>query len=95
MWTRLLAYVRGILGRRRASAEADEELAFHLERATAAHRRRGLTAAAARQNIAVSKLTWTLSPARWVRRWAVRREAILRAERKSSSCDWVNMRIST
>jgi hypothetical protein len=49
MWTRLVAYVRGILGRRRASAEADEELAFHVAQATAAHRRRGLSPTEARQ----------------------------------------------
>lgn len=49
MWTRLVAYVRGILGRRRASEEADEELAFHLAQATTVHRRRGLSPTEARR----------------------------------------------
>ena len=41
MFARLVAYVRGIAGRRRISAEVDDELRFHLEQEIEAHWRGG------------------------------------------------------
>jgi predicted permease len=49
MRSRLLAYLRGLVGRRRAEAESDEELAFHLAQEAAAHEARGLSPAEARR----------------------------------------------
>jgi hypothetical protein len=49
MLNRLMAYARGIARRRRIEAEADDEIAFHLEQETEANRRRGLSPADARR----------------------------------------------
>jgi putative ABC transport system permease protein len=45
---RLLSYVRELVRRRRIEAEADEEVQFHIEMETDAHRARGLSDAEAR-----------------------------------------------
>ena len=50
MLTRLIAYARGLAARRRIEAEADEELAFHLEQETEANVARGLSPAEARRD---------------------------------------------
>jgi putative ABC transport system permease protein len=55
MLSRLAAYVRGLLRRDRISAEADDELRFHVEMATEANRRRGLSPTEARR-VALSDL---------------------------------------
>ena len=68
--SRLMAYVRGLATRRRHEAEADEELAFHLEQETAANIARGLSPAEARR-IALAHLggvTQTREAIRDVRR---------------------------
>ncbi len=49
MFARLVAYVRGIAGRRRISAEADDELRFHIEQEIEAHVRRGVSPTEARR----------------------------------------------
>ena len=49
MLSQLIAYARGIAARRRVAAEADEELAFHLQREIEANQARGLPAADARR----------------------------------------------
>ena len=49
MFTRLIAYARGIGGRRRIDAEADEELQFHLQQEIDANVARGLSPAEARR----------------------------------------------
>ena len=49
MWTRLSAYVRGILRRKQAASEAEEELAFHVEQETHANLARGLPPSEARR----------------------------------------------
>src|SRR5688572_11334753 len=49
MLTQLMAYVRGFARRRRADAEAAEELAFHLEHETQANVERGMTPQEARR----------------------------------------------
>jgi predicted permease len=49
MLERLIAYARGIAWRRRVDAEADEELAFHIEQETEANVRSGLAPAEARR----------------------------------------------
>ncbi len=49
MLNRLFAYVIGLLSRRRANAEADDELAFHVEHETAANVARGMSRAEARR----------------------------------------------
>ena len=49
MLARLIAYARARAGRRRIEAEADEELAFHLEQEIEAHVARGASPAEARR----------------------------------------------
>jgi predicted permease len=49
MLRRLIAYGRGLARRRRADAEAGEELAYHIEQETAANVARGMTSAEARR----------------------------------------------
>ncbi len=49
IWTRLFAFVRGLLGRRRIDAEVEEELAFHVQQETDANRARGMAPAEARR----------------------------------------------
>jgi putative ABC transport system permease protein len=49
MLNRLIAYARGIAGRRRIDHEVDEELAFHLQQETEANLARGLTPPDARR----------------------------------------------
>ncbi len=49
MLTRVLAYLRGLITRRRANAEADDELAFHVEGETAANIARGMSPVEARR----------------------------------------------
>jgi putative ABC transport system permease protein len=49
MFARLVAYVRGIARRRRISAEAEDELRFHVEQEIAAHIARGVSPAEARR----------------------------------------------
>jgi putative ABC transport system permease protein len=49
MLTRLVAYIRGLAGRRRIEAEADEELAFHVQQETEANIGRGMARSDARR----------------------------------------------
>lgn len=49
MFARLVAYVRGIAGRRRISAEIDDELHFHVEQEIDAHVARGVSPSEARR----------------------------------------------
>jgi predicted permease len=49
MFTRLVAYVRGIARRRRIGAEVDDELRFHLEQEIEAHVARGVSPGEARR----------------------------------------------
>lgn len=49
MFARLVAYLRGIAGRRRIGAEVDDELQFHIEQEIEAHVRRGVSLAEARR----------------------------------------------
>ncbi len=49
MLDRVIAYARGIVRRRRIEAEADEELAFHLDQETEANMRLGMSSAEARR----------------------------------------------
>ncbi len=49
MFARLVAYLRGIAGRRRIGAEVDDELQFHIEQEIEAHVRRGVSPAEARR----------------------------------------------
>ncbi len=49
MFARLLAYVRGVAGRRRISAEAEDELRFHIEQEIEVHIAGGVSPAEARQ----------------------------------------------
>jgi hypothetical protein len=49
MFERLVAYVRGIAGRRRISAEVDDELRFHIDQEIEAHVRRGVSPVEARR----------------------------------------------
>jgi putative ABC transport system permease protein len=69
MLHRLIAYARGIGGRRRISTEVDEELAFHLEQETAANMARGLAPSEARRLAlaALGGLTPTAEATREVR----------------------------
>jgi predicted permease len=76
MPARLLAYLRAILTRRRAHAEADDELVFHVEQETAANIERGLAPAEARRAAlaALGGLTQTRESVRdvrqtWIERW--------------------------
>jgi hypothetical protein len=46
---KLIALVRGLIRRREIDAEADDELAFHVERETEANRARGLSPKEARR----------------------------------------------
>jgi len=69
MITRLLATVRGLLGRRRIEDEIDEELRDHLEREIEAHRSRGLSVEEARRLALrdLGGLTQTIESTRAVR----------------------------
>ena len=49
MFARLVAYVRGIARRRRISAEAEDELRFHVEQEIEAHLARGVSPVEARR----------------------------------------------
>lgn len=49
MFARLVAYIRGIAGRRRISAEVEDELRFHVEQEIEAHVARGVSPAEARR----------------------------------------------
>jgi hypothetical protein len=49
MFARLVAYVRGIAGRRRISAEVDDELRFHIDQEIEAQMRRGVSPVEARR----------------------------------------------
>ena len=49
MLQRLIAHVRGIAGRRRIVAEANDELAFHVDHEIEANIKRGMTPAEARR----------------------------------------------
>ena len=49
MFARLVAYVRGITGRRRISAEVDDELRFHIDQEIEAHVSRGVSPVEARR----------------------------------------------
>jgi putative ABC transport system permease protein len=49
MFARLVAYLRGIVGRRRISAEVADELQFHIEQEIEAHVRRGVSPDEARR----------------------------------------------
>lgn len=49
MFARLVVYLRGVAGRRRISAEVEDELRFHIEQEIDAHVRRGGSPAEARR----------------------------------------------
>jgi putative ABC transport system permease protein len=49
MFARLVAYVRGIAGRRKISAELDDELRFHIDQEIEAHMSRGVSPVEARR----------------------------------------------
>jgi putative ABC transport system permease protein len=66
MLTRLVAYFRGVAGRRRIHAEADEELAFHVQQETEENIRRGLSPSDARR-LALATLGGLSPTKEWVR----------------------------
>ena len=69
MLTRLIAYVRAVWARRRIDAEAEEELAFHLQQELEAHVARGLSPVEARReaSLALGGLAQTRDAIRDVR----------------------------
>jgi predicted permease len=73
MLTRLLAYFRGILGRRAANVEAEEELAFHLQQEIDANVARGMSPAEARRaaRIALGGIPQSLEAVRDIRTTSV------------------------